>query len=83
MIINIEKINRFISKRKVAFITSFDKEEFPNVKCVLFKYMLYPRKNDGLKTFYFSTNTSSMHVGQYRENPKACLYFYRKGLIKY
>ena len=75
---NIEKIKRFISKRKVAFITSVDKEGFPNIKC-----MLRPRKIEGLKTFYFSTNTSSMRVAQYRENPKACLYFYRKGLIKY
>ena len=81
--INLEKIKRFVSKRKVAFIASIDKEEFPNIKCMLFMYMLYPRKIDGLKTFYFSTNTSSMRVEQYRENPKACLYFYRKGLIKY
>jgi len=77
-LIKIEKIKRFISKRKVAFITSVDKEGFPNIKC-----MLRPRKIEGLKTFYFSTNTSSMRVAQYRENPKASLYFYRKGLIKY
>ena len=77
-LINLEKIRRFVLKRKVAFIASIDKEGFPNVKC-----MLRPRKIEGLKTFYFSTNTSSMRVVQYRENPKACLYFYRKGLIKY
>ena len=76
--VNLEKIKKFIAKRKVAFIASIDKEVFPNVKC-----MLRTRKNDGLKTFYFSTNTSSMRVEQYRENPKACLYYYRKGLIKY
>jgi general stress protein 26 len=45
--------------------------------------MLRPRKIEGLKTFYFSTNTSSIRVEQYRKNPKACIYFYRKGLIKY
>ena len=76
--INLEKIKRFIAKRKVAFIASIDNEDFPNVKC-----MLPPGKIEGLKTFWFSTNTSSMRVQQYRENPKACLYFYRKGLIKY
>jgi len=76
--INLERIKRFIAKRRVAFIASIDNEEFPNVKC-----MLRPRKIEGLKTIYFSTNTSSMRVKQYRENPKACLYFYRKGLIKY
>ena len=25
--------------------------------------------------FYFTTNTSSRHTAQYRENPKACIYF--------
>ena len=72
------KIEKFISKRKTAFIASIDDEGFPNLKA-----LLSPRKRDGMKTFYFSTNTSSMRVKQYRENPKSCLYFYRKGLIKY
>ncbi|MDR0796880.1 MAG: pyridoxamine 5'-phosphate oxidase family protein [Tannerella sp.] len=78
MIINLEKIKQFIGKRKVAFIASVDKDGFPNVKA-----MLRPRKIEGLKTFYFSTNTSSIRVQQYRENPKACVYFFRKGLVKY
>jgi len=37
--------------------------------------MLQPRRREGLKAFYFSTNTSSMRVAQYRENPLACIYF--------
>jgi general stress protein 26 len=45
--------------------------------------MLKPRKIDGMKNFYFSTNTSSMRVAQYRDNPKASIYFYHKGLVKY
>jgi general stress protein 26 len=45
--------------------------------------MLRPRKIEGMKTFYFSTNTSSIRVQQYQKNPQACIYFYRKGLIKY
>jgi len=77
--INLEKIERFIAKRKVAFLASIDEEEFPNVKAVL-----RPRKSmEGLKTYYFSTNTSSIRVQQFRANPKACIYFCRKGLIKY
>ncbi len=32
-------------------------------------------KNEGLRTFYFSTNTSSKRIAQFKENPKACLYF--------
>lgn len=45
--------------------------------------MLKPRKRNGLKEFYFSTNTSSMRVKQYLKNSNACIYFYHKGLIKY
>ena len=55
-----------------------DENGFPAVKA-----MLKPRKTDGLRQFYFSTNTSSMRVGQYRQNPKASIYFYHKGLIRY
>ena len=73
-----EIIERFIRKQKVAFICSVDGEGFPNVKA-----MLKPRKIDGLSRFYFSTNTSSMRVAQYKENPRASIYFYRKGLIRY
>ncbi len=55
---DINKIRGFISKQKVAFICSVDEAGFPNVKA-----MLKPRKIDGLKYFYFSTNTSSMKDG--------------------
>ena len=72
------RIAEFIRKQKVAFICSVDGEGFPNVKA-----MLKPRKTEGLKCFYFSTNTSSMRVKQYLDNPNACIYFYHKGLIKY
>ena len=71
-------IEDFIRKQKVAFICSVDEDGFPNVKA-----MLKPRKIEGLKHFFFSTNTSSMRVKQYRNNPNACIYFYHKGLIKY
>lgn len=71
-------IAKFIRKQKVAFICSVDEEGFPNVKA-----MLKPRKTDGLHTFWFSTNTSSMRVQQYRKNPNACIYFYHRGLIRY
>ena len=72
------KISEFIRRQKVAFICSVDEEGFPNVKA-----MLKPRKIEGLRQFYFSTNTSSMRVQQYRNNPKACIYLYHKGLIRY
>lgn len=63
-------IGNLIDKQGVAFIGSVDGDGFPNMKA-----MLPPRKREGIKTFYFTTNTSSMRVSQYRTNPKACVYF--------
>ncbi len=73
-----KEIERFISRQKVSFICSVDNDGFPNVKA-----MLMPRMRNGLKEFWFSTNTSSMRVRQYLENPRASIYFYHKGLIRY
>ena len=73
-----KEIEQFISRQKVSFVCSVDHDGFPNIKA-----MLKPRKRNGLREFWFSTNTSSMRVRQYRENPKASIYFYHKGLIRY
>ena len=75
---DLKKIEKFIDKQKVSFISSIDNENYPNMKA-----MLKPRKRNGLKEFYFSTNTSSMRVKQYQNNPNASIYFYHKGLVKY
>ncbi|MBR5166580.1 MAG: pyridoxamine 5'-phosphate oxidase family protein [Salinivirgaceae bacterium] len=75
---DLKKIEKFIDRQKVAFVCSIDNENYPNVKA-----MLNPRKRVALREFYFSTNTSSMRVGQYRNNPNASIYFYHKGLIRY
>lgn len=63
-------IGNLIDHQKEALIASVDENGFPNAKA-----MLPPRLRQGLKTFYFTTNTSSMRVRQYRQNPKACIYF--------
>ncbi len=75
---DLKKIESFIDKQKVCFISSIDDENYPNVKA-----MLKPSQRVELKEFYFSTNTSSMRVKQYNDNPNASIYFYHKGLIKY
>lgn len=75
---NLKEIEGFIRKQGVGFVCSVDSDGYPNVKA-----MLKPRKRNGLKEFWFSTNTSSMRVRQYREDPKASIYFYHKGLIHY
>lgn len=72
-----ETIGNIIDKANVSFIASVDFDGFPNMKA-----MLPPRKREGIKHFYFSTNTSSMRVSQYKENPKASIYFYDKRFFK-
>lgn len=37
--------------------------------------MLQPRKREGIKVFYFTTNTSSIRVAQFKQNDHACIYF--------
>ncbi len=72
------KIEQFVRKQRAALVGSVDGNGFPNIKA-----MLKPRKQVGLKEFYFSTNTSSMRVQQFLNNPKASLYFFHQGLIRY
>lgn len=74
---NLEQtIVTLINKADVSFIGSVDGDGFPNIKA-----MLPPRQREGLKEFYFTTNTSSMRVGQYRANPNASVYFCDKRLF--
>ena len=59
-----------INKQSICFLSSMDVDGFPNTKA-----MLKPCRTDGVRVFYFHTNTSSLRVGQFRVNPKACVYF--------
>jgi general stress protein 26 len=56
-----ETIGNLIEKQSVSFISSVDEFGFPNTKA-----MLSPVKREGIKTFYWHTNTSSMRIKQYR-----------------
>ena len=66
-----------IERSGKAIIGSVDSDGYPNLKA-----MLKPREHDGVKTFYFTTNTSSMRVAQYRKNPKASIYFFDERFFK-
>jgi len=78
MLKDVEKtIGNLIDKQGVSFISSVDDDGFPNTKA-----MLPPRKRVGIQTFYFTTNTSSMRVSQYRVDPKACIYFCDKRFFR-
>ncbi len=72
-----QTIGKLIDKQGVSFISSIDIEGFPNTKA-----MLPPRKHEGIKTFFFTTNTSSMRVAQFRKNPKASIYFCDKRFFR-
>ncbi|MBQ8903833.1 MAG: pyridoxamine 5'-phosphate oxidase family protein, partial [Oscillospiraceae bacterium] len=69
-----KELEKFIDRQNVSFICSVDENNYPNMKA-----MLKPRKRVGLKEFYFSTNTSSMRVKQFLNNPNSSIYFYHKG----
>jgi len=72
-----ETIGNLIDKQGVSFISSVDENGFPNTKA-----MLPPIKREGIKTFYWHTNSPSMRIKQYRDNPKACIYFYDKRFFR-
>lgn len=63
-------IDKIIDGSKVAYLASVDMAGFPAIRC-----MLAPRRRVGVQSIFFSTNTSSQHVQNYRVNPRACLYF--------
>ncbi len=67
---------RFISKQKTAFIASIDGQGRPVIRAVSAPRIIGDE-------IYFSTNTSSNKVKQYSANSKACVYFYKRGKIKY
>lgn len=69
-------IGLLIEKEKLAFLSSMDEFGFPNTKA------LQPRLREGIKTFYFSTNTSSQKVKQFLSCNKASLYYYEKRFFR-
>ena len=72
-----QTIGNLIDKQGISFISSVDGDGFPNSKA-----MLPPRKREGIKVFFFTTNISSMRVAQYRTSPKACIYFCDKRFFR-
>ena len=59
----VKMIGNLIDKQGVSFISSVDENGYPNTKA-----MLPPRRREGIKVFYFTTNTSSMRVSQYKQS---------------
>ena len=63
-------VGNLIDKAGAATISYIDGEGYPTCRA-----MLAPREREGITTFWFTTNTSSVKVSRYRENPKASIYF--------
>jgi general stress protein 26 len=72
-----ETIGNLIDKQSVCFISSVDEDGYPNTKA-----MLPPVKREGIKVFYWHTNSPSMRIKQYRNNPKASVYFCDKRFFR-
>jgi general stress protein 26 len=66
-------IEKLIYDQDIAFISSVDENGFPSTKA-----MLPPVKREGIKVFYWHTNSPSMKIAHYKNNPKACIYFCNK-----
>src|SRR5215469_14963019 len=73
----VETIGNLIEKQSVSFISSLDENGYPNTKA-----MLAPCKREGIKTFYWHTNSPSMKIKHYKNNSKACIYFYDKRFFR-
>ena len=65
-----ELITQMADSLPITYISSVDNEGYPCTKA-----MLAPRKREGIKVFYFTTNTFSLRVAHYKANPKASIYF--------
>ena len=72
-----QTIGNLIDKASGTQLCYIDAEDYPVTRA-----MLSPRERDGIKTFWFTTNTSSDKVKRFRENPKASIYFVDKRFFR-
>lgn len=70
-------IGNLADKANLTVISYVDSEGYP-----VSKAMLKPRERNGIKEFWFTTNTSSNKVQFFRENPKASIYFVDKRFFR-
>ena len=65
-----QTVGNMADKASMALISYIDGEGYPVTRA-----MLKPRDREGIKTFWFTTNTSSNKVKHFLQNPKASIYF--------
>lgn len=69
-----EGIYEFIARQKTSIISSVGEDGYPATRALIQPVLI--EGND----IYFATYTSSRKAAHYRANPKACVYFYKKGV---
>lgn len=65
-----QTLGNLIDRKKIAYLSYLDGEGYPVTKA-----MLMTKGREGIKTIYFSTNTSSNKVACFRKDPRASVYF--------
>ena len=60
---------QLVARSQSVLVGSNGDGGYPNIKA------MFKTEHDGLRTFLFSTNTSSRRVSHFRRDPRACLYF--------
>lgn len=63
-----EAVEKFVRSKEVAFLSGVDTEGFPTTA------VMSLRNRNGIRSFDFSTQTSTNKVETFRKNPQACLY---------
>jgi len=58
-----------VNNAKIAMLGTNGDDGYPNIKAMI------KAENEGLKSIWFSTNTSSKRVAQLSRDPKACVDF--------
>ena len=58
-----------VERSAIAMVGTLDEDGAPRIVAMIVA------EHDGMKTIWFSTNTSSEHVGQLERDPRACVYF--------
>jgi general stress protein 26 len=70
--VEMNQIMDLVNEVRTIVVSSIDDNGYPNSK------QMFKMEHDGLKTFWFSTNTSSIRAQHFINNPKASLYFLGK-----
>src|SRR4030043_1090778 len=72
----LKKALELVASCGIAMLGSNGASGYPNIKAML------KMETEGIKTVWFSTNTSSKKVNQFKENPRACVYFHNEQSFK-